>query len=76
MHLNTRNMEGVESRAHKSEAPATEPPVTRAKSNQTKSIVTHARHALLAIVLSPAWHAVVATACAAGLVLLGGHHGF
>ena len=71
MHLNTRNMAGVESRAaHKSEAPATEPPVTRAKSNQTKSIVTHARNALLAIVLSPVYQTAIAVVAAAGLVLM------
>ena len=70
MHLNTRNMAGVESRAHKSEAPATEPPVTRAKSNQTKSIVTHARHALLAIFLSPVYQTAIAVVAAAGIVLV------
>lgn len=72
MHLNTRNMAGVESRAHKSEAPATEPPVTRAKSNQTKSIVSHARHALLAIFLSPVYQLIIAVVSAAGLVFMGG----
>ncbi len=70
MHLNTRNMAGVESRAHKSEAPATEPPVTRAKSNQTKSIVTHARHALLAIFSSPVYQTAIAVVAAAGIVLV------
>lgn len=71
MHLNTRNMAGVESRAHKSEAPATEPPVTRAKSDKTKSIVTHARHALLAIFLSPVYQLIIAVVSAAGLVFMG-----
>lgn len=71
MHLNTRNMAGVESRAHKTEAPATVQPVTRAKSNQTKSIVTHARHALLAIFLSPVYQLIIAVVSAAGLVLGG-----
>ena len=67
---------GRDSRAQNNEAPATVQPVTRAKTNQTKRIVHLARHAVCAIVLHPAWHAVVATACAAALVLLGGHHGF
>ena len=70
MHLNTRNMAGVESRAHKSEAPATEPPVTRAKSNQTKSILAQARHALLAIFLSPVYQTAIAVVAAAGIVLV------
>ena len=62
---------GAESRAHKSEAPATEPPVTRAKSDKTKSIVNHARHALLAIFLSPVYQLIIAVVSAAGLVLGG-----
>ena len=72
MHLNTRNMAGVPDRAHKSEAPATEPPVTRAKSNQTKRILTHARHALLAIFLSPVYQTAIAVVAAAGIILMGG----
>ena len=61
---------GAADHVQKSEAPTTVQPVTRAKSNQTKSILHHARHAVCAIVLHPAWHAVVATACAVALVLL------
>ena len=61
---------GAADHVQKSEAPTTVQPVTRAKSNQTKSIVHLARHAVCAIVLHPAWHAVVATACAVALVLL------
>ena len=72
MHLNTRNMAGVPSRVHKSEAPATVQPVTRAKSNQTKSIVTHARHALLAIFLSPVYQIAIAGAATVGIILMGG----
>lgn len=70
MHLNKPTTVGVADHVQKSEAPATVQPVTRAKSNQTKRIVHLARHAVCAIVLHPAWHAVVATACAAALVLL------
>jgi hypothetical protein len=66
---------GVDSHVQKSEAPATVQPVTRAKSNQTKRILKHVWHAVCAIVLNPALHAAAATACAAALVLLGGHHG-
>ena len=68
--INDRDTVAMESRAHKSEAPATEPPVTRAKSNQTKSIVTHARHALLAIFLSPVYQTAIAVVAAAGIVLV------
>ncbi len=64
------NTVGVESCAQNNEAPATVQPVTRAKPNQTERILKHVWHAACAIVLHPAWHAVVATACAAALVLL------
>ena len=62
---------GVESRAQKSEAPATAQTVTRAKSNKTNSILKHAKRALLAIVLTPSYQATLATGAAIGLVLLG-----
>lgn len=74
--INNRDTVAMESRAQKVKDPATSGMVNGAKSNQTKRILTHARHFVCAIVLHPAWHAVVATACAAALVLLGGHHGF
>ena len=67
---------GVPSHVQKSEAPDTVATVAGAESNQTERILKHVWHAVCAIVLHPAWHAVVATACAAALVLLGGHHGF
>lgn len=78
--INNREAVGVESRAHKSETPDTVATVSGAKSNnQTEQILQHtsqAWHAVCAILLHPALHAAVATACAAALVLLGGHHGF
>lgn len=61
---------GVPDRAHKSEAPATVQPVTRAKSDKTKSILAQARHALLAIVLSPVYQTAIAVVAAAGIVLV------
>lgn len=73
---NNHNTVGVDSHVQKSKTQPTSGMVNGAKSNQTKSILQHVWHAVCAIVLHPAWHAVVATACAAGLVLLGGHHGF
>lgn len=66
---------GVPSRAQKVKDPATSGMVNGAKSNQTKRILKHVWHAVCAIVLNPALHAAAATACAAALVLLGGHHG-
>ena len=72
MHLNTRNMAGVPDRAQKSEAPATEPPVTRAKSNKTNSILKHAKRALLAIFLSPVYQIAIAGAATVGIILMGG----
>ena len=55
----------------KNKAPFTSGMVNRAKSNQTKSIVTHARNALLAIVLSPVYQTAAAGAATVGIILLG-----
>ncbi len=78
--INDRDTVAMANRAHKSEAPDTVATVSGAKSNnQTEQILQHtsqAWHAVCAILLHPALHAAVATACAAALVLLGGHHGF
>ena len=68
--INDRDTVAMESRAQKSEAPATVQPVTRAKSNQTKSILAQARHALLAIFLSPVYQTAIAVVAAAGIVLV------
>ena len=73
---NNHNTVGVESRAQNSETPPTSGMVNGAKSNQTKRILTHARHFVCAIVLSPVYQTAIATVAAAGIVLLGGHHGF
>lgn len=50
---------------------ATVQPVTRAKYTKTKSILKHAKIALLAIVLTPSYQATLATGAAIGLVLWG-----
>lgn len=55
----------------KNKAPFTSCMVNRAKSNKTKSILAQARHALLAIVLSPVYQTAAAGAAAAGIILLG-----
>ena len=55
----------------KQKAPDTVATVSRAKSNQTKSILKHAKRALLAIVLTPSYQATLATGAAIGLVLWG-----
>lgn len=55
----------------KSKTPFTSGMVNRAKSNKTKSILAQARHALLAIVLSPVYQTAAAGAAAAGIILLG-----
>ena len=68
---NPHNTVGVPDRAQKSEAPATVQPVTRAKYTKTKSILKHAKSALLAIVLTPSYQATLATGAAIGLVLWG-----
>ena len=62
---------GVDSRAQNGEAPFTSGMVNRAKSETTKSILKHAKSALLAIVLTPSYQATLATGAAIGLVLLG-----
>ena len=54
----------------KNKAPFTSCMVNRAKSNKTKSIITHARRALLAIVLNPVYQTAIAVIAAAGLVLM------
>ena len=54
----------------KNKAPFTSGMVNRAKSNKTKSILAQARHALLAIVLSPVYQTAIAVVAAAGLVLM------
>lgn len=68
---NTHNTVGVADHVQKSEAPATVQPVTRAKYTKTKSILKHAKHALIAIFLTPSYQAALATGAAIGLVLLG-----
>ena len=68
--INNHNTVAMEIRAQKSEAPATVQPVTRAKSDKTKSILAQARHALLAIVLSPVYQTAIAVVAAAGIVLV------
>ena len=55
----------------KNKAPFTSGMVNRAKSNKTKSIVTHARHALIAIVLSPVYQTAIAVVATVGIILLG-----
>ena len=55
----------------KNKAPFTSGMVNRAKSNKTKSILAQARHALLAIVLSPVYQTAAAGAAAVGTILLG-----
>lgn len=67
---------GVDSRAQNSETPFTTGMVNRAKSEKTKEHYTLVRRAFLAIVLSPVYQSVIAGAATAGIVLLGGHHGF
>ena len=54
----------------KNKAPFTTGMVNRGKTNKTKSIITHARHALLAIVLSPVYQTAIAVVAAAGIVLV------
>ena len=68
---NPHNTVGVPDRAQKSEAPATVQPVTRAKYTKTKSILKHAKRALIAIFLTPSYQAALATGAAIGLVLWG-----
>ena len=68
---NTHNTVGVADHVQKSEAPATVQPVTRAKYTKTKSILKHAKRALIAIFLTPSYQAALATGAAIGLVLLG-----
>ena len=68
--INNHNTVAMEIRTQKSEAPATVQPVTRAKSDKTKSILAQARHALLAIVLSPVYQTAIAVVAAAGIVLV------
>ncbi len=70
--INNHNTVAMEIRAQKSEAPATEPPVTRAKSNKTNSILKHAKRALLAIFLSPVYQIAIAGAATVGIILMGG----
>ena len=55
----------------KNKAPFTSCAVNRAKSNQTKSILAQARHALLAIVLSPVYQTAIAVVATVGIILLG-----
>lgn len=61
---------GAADHVQKSEAPTTVATVTRAKSNQTKSILHHARHAVCAIFLSPVYQSLAAAVCVAGIVLV------
>jgi hypothetical protein len=69
---NPHNTVGVPDRAQKSEAPATVQPVTRAKYTKTKSILKHAKSALLAIFLSPTYQIAIAGAATVGIILMGG----
>ena len=55
----------------KQKAPDTVATVSRAKSNQTKSILAQAQHALLAIVLSPVYQTAIAVVATVGIILLG-----
>lgn len=61
---------GVPSHVQKSEAPDTVATVAGAESNQTKSILHHARHAVCAIFLSPVYQSLAAAVCVAGIVLV------
>jgi hypothetical protein len=59
----------------KQKAPATEPPVTRAKSNQTERILQLfqlVRRALIAIFLSPVYQTAIAVVATVGIILMGG----
>ena len=70
--INDRDTVAMGSRAQKSEAPATVQPVTRAKYTKTKSILKHAKIALLAIFLSPTYQITIAGAATVGIILMGG----
>lgn len=56
----------------KQKAPDTVATVSRAKSNQTKSILKHAKIALLAIFFSPTYQIAIAGAATVGIILMGG----
>jgi hypothetical protein len=73
---NTRETVGVAGHVQKNKTPFTSGMVNRAKSKKTKAHYTLVRRAFLAIVLSHVYQSVIAGAATAGIVLLGGHHGF
>ncbi len=73
---NTRETVGVDSRAQNSEAPFTSGMVNRAKSDNTKAHYKIAQRAFLAIVFSPVYQSVIAGIATAGIILMGGYHGF
>ena len=69
--INNRDTVAMESRAQKVKDPATSGMVNGAKSNQTKRILTHARHFVCAIFLSPVYQTAIAVIATAGIVLIG-----
>lgn len=54
----------------KSKTPTTVAAVEGAKSNESKTILQHARHVVCAVFLSPVYQTAIAVIAAAGIVLV------
>lgn len=68
--INDRDTVAMDSHVQKSETPTTVATVAGAESNQTKSILHHARHAVCAIFFSPVYQSLAAAVCAVAIVLV------
>lgn len=56
----------------KSKTPTTVAAVEGAKSNESKTILQHARHVVCAVFLSPVYQTAIAVVTTVGIILMGG----